>query len=161
MCRSFQIRGEPFFVAEIQYCRCIVVPGCIRSWKRYGVLILSRYIGSSNKWPNATASRYVSDANANSPKKAGMRKKRGAEGSSSLSCTVKKCGKTKQTVYTATVFYNNRKMIGSRTNARPQGVSVAPPLSPLWSEDTGTAGAAEETDETEDDGDFDERFSSV
>ena len=119
MCRSFQIRGEPFFVAEIRYCRCIVVPGCIRSWKRYGVLILSRYIGSSNKWPNATASRYVSDANANSPKKAGMRKKRGAEGSSSLSCTVKKCGKTKQTVYTATVFYNNRKMIGSRTSARP------------------------------------------
>ena len=46
MCRSFQIRGEPFFVAEIQYCRCIVVPGCIRSWKRYAVLILSRYIGS-------------------------------------------------------------------------------------------------------------------
>ncbi len=83
------------------------------------LLILSRYIGSSNKWPNATASRYVSDANANSPKKAGMRKKRGAEGSSSLSCTVKKCGKTKQTVYTVTVFYNNRKMIGSRTNARP------------------------------------------
>ena len=70
-------------------------------------------------WPNATASRYVSDANANSPKKAGMRKKRGAEGSSGLSCTVKKCGKTKQTVYTATVFYNNRKMIGSRTSARP------------------------------------------
>ena len=32
--------------------------------------------------------------------------------------SVKKCGKTKQTVYTATVFYNNRKMIGSRTNAR-------------------------------------------
>ena len=46
--------------------------------------------------------------------------KRGAEGSSSLSCTVKKCGKTKRTVYTVIVFYNNRKMIGSRTNARPQ-----------------------------------------
>lgn len=82
-------------------------------------MMLSRYIVSSNKWPNATAARYVSDANANSPKKAGLRKKRGAEGSSSLSCTVKKCGKTKQTVYTATVFYNNRKMIDSRTNARP------------------------------------------
>ena len=32
----------------------------------------------------------------------------------------KKCGKTKRTVYTVTVFYNNRKVIGSRTNARPQ-----------------------------------------
>ena len=73
-------------------------------------LILSRYIGSSTMAKRdcveirERCKRQLSQEGRDAQKE-------GRRGSSSLSCTVKKCGKTKQTVYTVTVFYNNRKVI--------------------------------------------------